>query len=704
MRFQRSTDFKWGWLSLVAGAGTGAILFCAYSLLRSSLALHDGAKLSAATHFVSMHADGKYVACRDAVPLERAANDARRHRIQVEEPATEKLLKNIFSRLPKLSDVPPDSNVFLTFSNGHYSEFMLNTAALVAELGYPIVVLTFDKAAKENCEWYGIPYISSEEELDTSDFRQDRSNFLLMGAQKPLAVLRLFDQIQARTVALIDSDTIWLRDPFPWLEQHPDADVFVTTDCLSHEYELAYVPNRPRCGHIGDGLGFGWAMNTGITIWRDREGTRQFAREWNEFMSRNELHVQGVDDQWSFNVLMTVRDEEHRPKKYPLSRVPSDPRVFYAAPGDAVKLMVLPSALFAGGKTMFYSHLPQKYGTEPYVVHATFQRYNNNGKRARFRESHAYLLDPPAYYSEGTFLVYENLVHDFMRAVISLASKPLTQVHKHIIALSYQLSVFRDAAGMARVLNRTLILPKVYAWCDVDSAPTIMAACHIEGAEQDTPFHAPGDVLFNMDVLEDGTNYLPWRAHNFLTHPSTPLQLRWATDSLWYHFPGAQLPELFGAGAHMHSVTESQLRAVAATVLGARVLRIQNAQPGMFLSFDDDANNSVFNTWFDRMMYDLKWCCSTQIGELKRQRFDSMDLMAPLHLKTDAASTDQVPRYKMPAYCDDARVMKQLQEELTQPLQYENHPCNFLRDPPVLPTWGADMWKLMQHVDADCRS
>ena len=56
-----------------------------------------------------------------------------------------------------------------------------------------------------------------------------RSKFLLMGAQKPKAVVKLFDTLQVATVALIDTDTIWLRDPFPWLDNHFDADMYVTT-------------------------------------------------------------------------------------------------------------------------------------------------------------------------------------------------------------------------------------------------------------------------------------------------------------------------------------------------------------------------------------------------------------------------------------------------------------------------------------------
>lgn len=92
---------------------------------------------------------------------------------------------------------------------------------------------------------------------------RSRSKFLRMGAQKPLAVLRLFEEVNAQTVVLMDTDTIWLRDPFPWLDQHPQADMYVTTDCLSHEAEVLKIPNMARCGHVPGSSGPGWAMNTG---------------------------------------------------------------------------------------------------------------------------------------------------------------------------------------------------------------------------------------------------------------------------------------------------------------------------------------------------------------------------------------------------------------------------------------------------------
>jgi hypothetical protein len=93
--------------------------------------------------------------------------------------STKSILQSKFAQLPRLDQIPAGSNVFLTFSNGHYSKLMLNAAALVADLGYPVIVLTFDKAAEDTCREFNIPSIRSSIQMDTADFRQDRCSFLM---------------------------------------------------------------------------------------------------------------------------------------------------------------------------------------------------------------------------------------------------------------------------------------------------------------------------------------------------------------------------------------------------------------------------------------------------------------------------------------------------------------------------------------------
>jgi hypothetical protein len=72
-------------------------------------------------------------------------------------------------------------------------------------------------------------------------------------------------------------------------------------------------------------------------------------------MSNNSLHASGMDDQLSFNRLAF---SERQPdgglvsKRFPLKRARGDGRVMMVGPDDTTRLMVLPSAVFAGKGTL----------------------------------------------------------------------------------------------------------------------------------------------------------------------------------------------------------------------------------------------------------------------------------------------------------------------------------------------------------------
>lgn len=111
-------------------------------------------------------------------------------------PAQVKLrLRAIFQRLPRPAELPRDATVALTFTNGHYSELMLNSLATLAALGLPAFVYCFDAAAVALCEDLGIPHfqpLDAARIMESADFRQDRAKFLQMGVHKPEMVERLF--------------------------------------------------------------------------------------------------------------------------------------------------------------------------------------------------------------------------------------------------------------------------------------------------------------------------------------------------------------------------------------------------------------------------------------------------------------------------------------------------------------------------------
>ena len=126
------------------------------------------------------------------------------------------------------------------------------------------------------------------------------------------------------------------------------------------------------------------------------------------------------------------------------------------------------------------SHPPNctcSQGVEPYVVHATFQRFSFNyqpsGKRGRFREFGLWLLDPPGYY-RGRFLSYDNNVLEFVHSVVKQHGGLMPVFYKHWLAVSYQYALFTEALALAAATNRTVVLPQSWCWCDYDHVPHVM--------------------------------------------------------------------------------------------------------------------------------------------------------------------------------------------------------------------------------------
>lgn len=110
-------------------------------------------------------------------------------------------LRGLFSVFPTADDLPPNSTVFLTFTNGHYSDLMLNSLATIAALGLPAFVYCFDDLAVQLCNDHGIPYFAAPTQrmMESADFRQNAAKFLEMGVHKPEMVQRLFDGLASHT-------------------------------------------------------------------------------------------------------------------------------------------------------------------------------------------------------------------------------------------------------------------------------------------------------------------------------------------------------------------------------------------------------------------------------------------------------------------------------------------------------------------------
>ena len=147
---------------------------------------------------------------------------------------------------------------------------------------------------------------------------------------------------------LSDVDTVWLRDPVPYIIKYPDADVLTSSDHLA---------DTTQDGGLEDSRAAGSAANIGIMFFRS--STKTLAYEWVDRLQKDDK----LWDQNAFNDLM-------RAGSY--NKQPLQSRVFYGWNG-AVRFGILPVHLFCSGHTFFVQRMPARFNTQPYVVHATFQ-------------------------------------------------------------------------------------------------------------------------------------------------------------------------------------------------------------------------------------------------------------------------------------------------------------------------------------------
>lgn len=251
------------------------------------------------------------------------------------------------------------------------------------------------------------------------------------------------------------------------------------------------------------------------------------------------------------------------------------------------------------------------------------------------------------------------------------------QLHKHVLAATFQLATFRDAAAAAVALDRVLVLPPFYSFCDSDHSSSVLENCTFHGAEQTAPWRAPADAFINIDVraaprshpevgviwagaglriqmaarllddelghiacadagwggdgnfseiasvpwggerfggapkvlvrrarclhlvvpctsrfgdalqvLEDGSSFLRYRMPTFLEQRQVPQVVRRDVQTVWHAFdlpPNATQLHAYATGPVIGAVTQRELlAAVDALTSIPRVLRLGNAQPGMF--------------------------------------------------------------------------------------------------------------------------
>jgi hypothetical protein len=112
------------------------------------------------------------------------------------------------------------------------------------------------------------------------------------------------------------------------------------------------------------------------------------------------------------------------------------------------------------------------------------------------------MLDEYTYY-RGRFLTVANNVHEFLAAMqrsAAASNVTLSMLHLHLLGASYQHAVLRDAYAVAKALERTLVLPPLYAWCDWSPSSDVLYTCNDPNFEGEVPYQGPSDIFVNIEV------------------------------------------------------------------------------------------------------------------------------------------------------------------------------------------------------------
>ncbi|KAL4437974.1 hypothetical protein ABPG77_004195 [Micractinium sp. CCAP 211/92] len=584
--------------------------------------------------------------------------------------------------LPDLGALP---HLFVSFGNAAYFDLAHNWARSVQALRVSYILAAFDSDMMGLCAATGL--VCSKVEFGQADnFRGNFSAFRAMGAVKVRFVLGILEQHPSLPLVVVsDTDTVWLRQPWPYFEQRPATEFFISTDCLSHELEDRWQPHAlPRCGHIPGNAGGASAYNTGMFAVRNTAGARGLLKAWADMLTdpgterANDPMHRAIDDQLAMNVILESGGRPAASKE--------DNRTTRALNGTLL-LQALPVVLFSNGHVAYVQRTPWRLGVAPIVVHATFQRNGLPGKVARMREFGLWHIDPPEYFGDGNatlrLLTYQNPVLSFVteaeRELYAPQGRRMPLFEKHWLAMSYQLAALRDALAAAAILGRTVVLPQLWCWCDSDEHPHILERCRIRGTDYMTPFVCPLDFLVAPGALE----YFgfQWRHAGFLDQPQVPAWLRHsrALVRIADSRPEPAFLEARQMVGHAAvvwpGIRGSELKRAVQHVDSAAVLELRGTVPGFLGGWDAEQASAAtaFDKSFADMAQSAQWCCFAW-GRAPPEH-TLFDYARPPPLAAPWQPWKR-PRLELPDWCDKVSE-KDGNREFTRLPQ---HPCAFMRN------------------------
>ncbi|XP_044467622.1 arabinosyltransferase XEG113-like isoform X2 [Mangifera indica] len=478
-----------------------------------------------------------------------------------------------------------DNVIIMTFGNYAFMDFILTWVKHLTDLGLSnLIVGAMDTKLVEALYWKGVPVFDMGSHMSTLDVGWGSPTFHKMGREKAI----LIDSVLPFGFELLmcDTDMVWLKNPLPFLARYPDADILTSSDSV----EPTVIDDR-----LDIWQQVGAAYNVGIFLWRPTESAKKLAKEWKEMLLADDK----IWDQNGFNDLV---------RRQLGPSVSGDSGLAYAYDGN-LKLGILPASIFCSGHTHFVQAMYQQLRLEPYAVHTTFQYAGTEGKRHRLREG-MYFYDPPEYYdSPGGFLSFKPSIPK------SLLLDGEHNLESHFALVNYQMKQIRTALAIASLLNRTLVMPKL--WCRLDRLwfghPGVLV-----GSMTRQPFVCPLDHVFEINVMlqelpvEDFGPGISIREYSFFDNPSVPKQVKesWLEVHLCQDGVGdchasnnTTRPGILRFPRHS---SEEMFKTVFSSFKDVKVIQFSSMQDA-FTGFTDKTRDEKFRKRVKR--YVGIWCC-----------------------------------------------------------------------------------------------
>ena len=411
-------------------------------------------------------------------------------------------------------------SLVVTFTNRQAQDFALNWARQLHTIGVPSLVGTSDDLGRET--------IAEFRRTRAGLFCADGDQMLRNGqAGRWIELLPLLEY--GLGVMVSDSDIGWFRSPISYFASvrraHPHVDLLLCSDYVGNGYSTKPL----RGGADGDLDLDGWpqakvsSINIGV-LYAYPHANRSVGaliRAWSAAVV--ESSERGGLAQWDQG---PINQRVLRPG---LNAHAADASLAVVGRGRAheAALGILPMLQFSTAFTYFiHAVMRARAGAAAFSLHAIFSHGKSFERKVQILREAQLWHDPPSYYAEGRYL---QLAPDEEEPAAQAARHPDDAAAGGVGLMTRQLARFYQGVRLARLLNRTLVLPRVrcgdapmaypcYGWYH----RAMTKDAKFNSLKVPMPEWCPSYYWLSLGMDPAKNNGVAWRDAGFLTHPDAP--------------------------------------------------------------------------------------------------------------------------------------------------------------------------------------